>query len=848
MASPGGREADRVSVRVVPDLSRFVNDLRDGLRRARLENLGLTIPVDADLDRFNTAVRSRLAELRAERITVDVDADRDGLDRLRTSLTSLGNDGGGASGPLGAVARSVASLRTVAVTALPNVAGLASGLAQMAPAAAVAVPALLGIASAGAAIKIGTSGVADALKGDADAMAKLAPSARAFVGSIQSLKPAWAALRSDVQQALFDGLASSVQRLGTSVLPVLRTQLTGAAGALNTMARGVADAASDLAESGTLGKALGSANTGLRNLAGIPALVVRGLVQIGAAAGPSFERITAGAASAAQGISDKLSKAFASGGLQQAIERAVALVGQLWNTIKNLATAVANIFGPAADAGAGFLGVLNAVSQTLAEVTGTAQAQKTFSQLFQTLAAAGQVISGTLGAALRAALPLVSSLVSALAGPLQQAFATIGPALQLLVSALGRALAPAVSSVARVLASLLPIAARLVAMIAGALAPVLAALGPVVGQLVTALGTALQPILAQLPALLAPLLGLITQLAPILAQLASQIIAALAPALAQIGAALGQLLVAVSPLLDALGELIVSVLSALMPILTPIISAVGQLASILATVLAAGVTYILIPALKILTQLLRGDFSGAWQTAKDNSEKVGKVLRYLFLRLGQWAADGVAKVVAWLASLPGRAIAAAGPLSTRLATLMINVWNGARNATRAGVLNVIEWVRSLPGKAKTALGNLGHTLVSAGKALMSGFLDGIKSMFGSIKDSLGGLTDSLTSWKGPPPRDARILRPAGRLVMAGFTEGIVSAVPDLRAQLRAVTAEVAAYRPTVATQVEAARSAFGEGPTGAAGPAVSIGTFVANQQQTPVGIARELAWLAKARG
>ncbi|MGW3569078.1 phage tail protein [Streptomyces sp. NPDC000941] len=847
MAGPGGREADRVSVRVVPDTSRFAADLRRALDRIE-SALRVNVRVDADLDGFTTDVRARLAALRDETVRVRVDADRDGLDGLRSSLTALGRDSGSAGGPLGSLARSVASVRTVALTAVPNIAGLAGGLVQMAPAAGVAATGLLAVASASAAVKIGTAGVGDALKGDADAMARLAPSARSFVTEVQSLKPAWDGLRSSVQQSLFDGLAGSVQRLGTSVLPVLRAQLTDTAGALNTMGKGAADAAADLADSGTLGKAMSSANTGLRNLAGVPALVVRGLGQIAAAAGPSFERITSGAASAAEGVSERLNKAFESGGLQRAIERAVSLVGQLFSTLANLGTAVGNIFGPAADAGAGFLGVLRDVSQTLAEVTGTKEAQAAFQGLFDALAAAGQVISGVLGAALRAALPLISTLVSALAGPLQQAFATIGPALETLVSALGGALAPVVSAVAGVLADLVPIAAEIVTMLADALAPVLSSLGPVIARLVTVLGTALQPILAQLPALLAPFLALITRLAPILVQLAAQIISALAPALMQIGAAFGQLLVALAPLLAAFGQLMGDVLLALVPILTPIIGLVAQLAAIFAGVLASAVTNILVPALRLITDLLRGDFSGAWTHAKQLLAGVGRFFRQLFVSFGKWAADGIAAVVSWLLGLPGRAAAAIAQFGPVLRNAAVNGLARMLAGLREKWSDVKAWFTALPGRAKQALGDLGNILKEAGKALLRGFINGIKSMFGGVKKTLSGLTDMLPDIKGPPKRDARILRPAGRLVMAGFMDGISAAVPDLRAQLRAVTDEVAGYRPAIAAQVETSRAAWTTDEPGGRGPTVSIGTFVANQQQTPAGIARELAWLAKGRG
>ncbi|MER7174195.1 phage tail protein [Streptomyces mesophilus] len=821
-------------------------DLDDGAAQAQLALLTRhrTTTVDVDLD--DAAARAQLALLtRDHRITVRVDVDRSGLSRVTSAIGGLGGRGDSAGRPLANVARAIGSVRAAALTAIPNLAGLGAGLVQLAPAAGVAATGLIAMASATAAIKIGTNGVAEALKGDADALAKLAPAAQATVGQLRAMAPAWQGVRSSVQGALFKDLSASLKELGSSVLPVVKIGLTGAATSLNQMARETASAA--VTFRGPLGEAMTSANKGLGNLSKAPAVLIQGLVQIGAAAGPAFERLTKGADDALVRLSGKMDRAFNSGSMQASIEGALAQVRQLFDTFGNLGTALGNIFGPAADAGAGFLGVLNTVSQTLADVTGTDAAQEAFRGLFETLASAGRVISGVLGAALQAALPLLSSLVGALAGPLQQAFAAIGPALEILITALGTGLAPVVSAVAGVLADIVPIVADVITMIAGALAPILASLGPVIGQLVSALGTALQPVLAQLPALLAPFLAMATQLAPILVMIATQIISALAPSLAQVGQILAQLLVGLTPLIAAFTTLMVNVLSALMPILTPIIAVVGQLAGLFADVLASAVTNILIPALGLITDLLRGDFSGAWQHAKDLVAGIGKFFRDLFARFGGWVATGINAAVEWLAGLPGRAWSALSEFGPRLRTAAVNGLIKFAAGLRAEWENLKQWFKDLPGNIGKALGDLGKVLIDAGKDLIKGFIDGIKGMLGSVKDTLGGLTDSLTSWKGPPKRDAVLLRPAGRLVMAGFTDGITDAVPDLRARLRAVTDEVAGYRPTVTPRLEAMQPEF-TASGDRSGSAVSIGTFVAQQNQSPAAIARELAWLAKARG
>jgi hypothetical protein len=304
------RNADRVQVRVMPDTSRFPSDLRDELRSIE-RTLSITVPVVADLDRLRDLMRAQLAALRAERITVQVnadldrlrttllaprpplvvparvDADPDALDGLRASLTALGRDSGGAVGAVGGLSRTVGGLGTAALTAVPNVAGLVASLAQMAPAAAVAAPAMLAVGTAGAAAAIGMSGLGNALGGDADAMADLAPSARSFVTELRSMRGAFDELRRDVQEELFIELDDVLRTTAEATMPVFRDSLLNSARSLGNMAAGAALAAAELAEDGTLGRALDSANTILSNLAGVPARVVRGLGQIAAAAVPA---------------------------------------------------------------------------------------------------------------------------------------------------------------------------------------------------------------------------------------------------------------------------------------------------------------------------------------------------------------------------------------------------------------------------------------------------------------------------------------------------------------------------------------------------------------------------------
>lgn len=105
-------------------------------------------------------------------------------------------------------------------------------------------------------------------------------------------------------------------------------------------------------------------------------------------------------------------------------------------------------------------------------------------------------------------------------------------------------------------------------------------------------------------------------------------------------------------------------------------------------------------------------------------------------------------------------------------------------AVEAAVKAAIRWISSIPGQVKAAFAGAPGWLIGAGQAVISGFISGITSRLGDLKNTLTGIAGKVTSWKGPPAKDAVMLFPAGQLVMQGFIRGIDSKTSDLRSLLQ----------------------------------------------------------------
>lgn len=687
-------DSQRIGVDIsLTDALRQIDDLQANLARIGDEHYDLNISaatryVAEQLEELRQAAR----QVDDTDVDIDVDVDTDGPDRLGAILRRLPAVAGRAAGALSGVGVATAGVGAAA----PLVAGLVTTLANVAPAAGVAVTGLAAVKLAQGTVKLAAVGMEDALSAALDpskaeeyseALEKLAPEARQFAQAVKDAAPALRDLQQDVQNEVFRGLGENLERTGRVVLPVLRRNLLNTATALGDMAAGVMGAGRELAENGTLGRALGSASKGLRNLSGTPGVIVKGLGQIAAAAGPSFDRLTKGAARAANEIGERLDKAYQSGALEDMIDQAVELLGDLAEVGGNVGEILGGLFA-AMPEGGGLIGTLQTVTQEIADAVNSPEMQGGLSALFETM-----------------------SLLAETAAPL------LGQALQML-------------------------------------GPVLEELAPPIQELITELGEALGPILDELE-----------------------------PVLVELAGAFGEIVLAVLPLLPPLSELIVTLLPLLKYFLRGVAVIVETFVAPAVRMFALGLETLIgwlrelvgwlsgraSEGVRSFAQLLRGDFSGATNSAKQSVANMGLSVAGTISRLPSQVGP---HTVAFVNTIKQAARNAAA---------------GMTQQTLSMVQRTTEIIRGIPGFVRDILSGLVTLLPQAGRDLIRGFINGIRDSFGAVRETLSSLTSMLPDWKGPPSKDARILTPAGRLLIEGFIKGIDGTTAKLRARLESIT-------------------------------------------------------------
>jgi phage-related protein len=367
--------------------------------RSRIE-----IEIRAQVENFRDAVRG--AEVQLRRMAAAVSENDKAFDRLGTGI-----------------GKSLKALALVgaAGNAVGGVVALTASLSNLLGIVGVAPAAIFALVAAQATFKLATAGFADAVAGDAEALAKLAPSARETVQEINRLKPAFDALRRSVQQEFFKNFATDLRTISGQYLPVLQRQLPRIAGAFNAMGRSitralVTEGANGIGGPGGINIALTNTAKFLENASNAAGHLVTAfipIIAVGSTYLPDLGRAIDGAADRFRLFALRVTS---DGSLRKWIDDAKREFGFLRDVINNVGDIFGAVFrGLSQGAGQDFLESLAQSTKALADFLAQAEQQQALQALGAALAEVARVTREVFLEALRQLSPIIVELAPVVA-------------------------------------------------------------------------------------------------------------------------------------------------------------------------------------------------------------------------------------------------------------------------------------------------------------------------------------------------------------------------------------------------------------------------------------------------
>lgn len=192
----------------------------------------------------------------------------------------------------------------------------------------------------------------------------------------------------------------------------------------------------------------------------------------------------------------------------------------------------------------------------------------------------------------------------------------------------------------------------------------------------------------------------------------------------------------------------------------------------------------LVSALQTVWDSITGAASAAWEWLKTTITNI--ITSFISGAIAVWEGFKNALSSLWN-GLKATAEASWNALKTAVVNVINGLVQGAQKAwddLKNGVSNAVSSVTKVFDGLKKI------NLFEAGKAIIDGFLKGLKGAFDNVKNFVGGIADWIRENKGPIEYDRKLLIPHGRAIMDSLNKGLQDRFKDTKSLVSGMAGEM----------------------------------------------------------